>query len=174
MVGDDPIGVLIIRHPSEIALSIQSGYGISQPEALLMWNDQMRSAVRDLRGMPVMVTTYDEVMDDRLRWCETAATWLGRFAVNVPEGGIERAVAQLDPKQRGNVAKPEAPPGCHGTTSPYTCGSCSFVAPTTTGNLRSCDVSEPVPQMVGPTSSRNTLDRRSGGTVPSAVPPAST
>ena len=79
-----PAVVLVRRNPLEIvASSLRSREGEGKIYALALWERYLREAIGQVRGMPLMVTSYGEVLDDACGWCVTTAGFLGREGIEV-------------------------------------------------------------------------------------------
>jgi hypothetical protein len=79
-----PAVVLVCRNPLEIvASSLRSREGEGKIYALALWERYLREAIGQIRGMPVMVTTYEEVLDDARGWCVRTAAFLDREGIDV-------------------------------------------------------------------------------------------
>lgn len=56
--------LLMLRHPSEVAFSLRQRDGIQRPHALLLWLRYVLDSERDSRGLPRVIVTYDELLND--------------------------------------------------------------------------------------------------------------
>ena len=79
-----PAVVLVCRNPLEIvASSLRSREGEGKIYALALWERYLREAIRQIQGLPVMVTGYEHVLDDAPGWCVATAGFLGREGIDV-------------------------------------------------------------------------------------------
>ncbi|GIU93809.1 MAG: hypothetical protein KatS3mg012_0266 [Gaiellaceae bacterium] len=76
--------VLLCRNPLEIA---ESAARADRPDGklytLALWERYLREALVQIGGLPVLVTRYDDLMRDPVRWCAEAASFLGRNGLAV-------------------------------------------------------------------------------------------
>jgi hypothetical protein len=73
----DPVVVLVNRNPLEItasALRVRSDQG--EVYALALWERYLRQAVAQIAGVPVLVTSYADVLSAPLAWSERAQAFL--------------------------------------------------------------------------------------------------
>jgi len=76
VLGARAVAILVVRHPLEVARSLASRNGFPSARSLALWEVYNRRALSGLRGMPVLVTTYDSLLEDSRRWSQDAATFL--------------------------------------------------------------------------------------------------
>ena len=60
----EPLIVLAVRHPLEIADSLQKRDGIHPSKSCLLWLRHLIDAERDTRGLPRTLVTYNQIMVD--------------------------------------------------------------------------------------------------------------
>ncbi|TDK29987.1 sulfotransferase [Luteimonas terrae] len=82
--GSTPRVVLVVRHPSEVAASIQKRNGWSPAVSELLWLRHMLAAERDSRGVRRVAVTYDQLIDRPL---QTMTAALGALGVEVDGRG---------------------------------------------------------------------------------------
>lgn len=63
-IGAEPRFVLCLRHPYEVALSLEQRDGISLDRSCLLWLVHLLDSVRWTRGHPRIVVTYDHLLTD--------------------------------------------------------------------------------------------------------------
>lgn len=78
LLRPEPAAVLVVRHPLEVARSLQARNGMALDYGLALWERYARTALRDLEGMRVLVIDYGEAMDDPDR----AVDGLARFVAD--------------------------------------------------------------------------------------------
>lgn len=88
-----PSIVLLLRHPLEICDSLARRNNFTIPMSLALWERYLRQAMANIKGLPVLVTTYDDLTTDPLGWSERVGTFLGASGTPVSEGWDRRAVA---------------------------------------------------------------------------------
>lgn len=83
--------VLVVRHPVEVARSLEARNGLALEAGLSLWERYNRAALDAMAGLPALVTTYESLLADPRSWVEQAATFLaGRgFAVNSSAPGLD-------------------------------------------------------------------------------------
>ncbi len=62
--GREPLMVLIVRHPLEVAASLQRRDGMSVAQALLLWLEHVLAAEAFTRGDRRAIVTYDQLLGD--------------------------------------------------------------------------------------------------------------
>jgi hypothetical protein len=73
-----PLVVLVNRNPLEIvASSVRAGRDHAKLYVLALWERYLREAFSQVRGLPVLVTRYDDLLADPLAWCERTRLFLG-------------------------------------------------------------------------------------------------
>jgi hypothetical protein len=78
----DPVVVLVNRNPLEItasALRVRSDQG--EVYALALWERYLRQALGQIAGVPVLVTSYADVLSAPLAWSEEAQAFLSDAGV---------------------------------------------------------------------------------------------
>jgi Cupin-like domain len=73
--------VLVVRHPLEVAASLEARDGISTPWALALWERYVHLALCASEGLPLMVTDYAELVDDPAGWSDAIAGYLGDHGI---------------------------------------------------------------------------------------------
>ncbi len=68
--------VLMWRAPMEVARSLEDRNGLSSALGIALWEHYNRAALDQLEGMPVYVTSYDELLTDPVGLCRELAAWL--------------------------------------------------------------------------------------------------
>jgi len=80
----DPVVVLVNRNPLEItasALRVRNDQG--EIYALALWERYLRQAITQIVGLPVLVTSYADVLSAPLAWSERAQAFLSDAGVVV-------------------------------------------------------------------------------------------
>jgi GT2 family glycosyltransferase len=81
---DRPLAaVLCVRHPLEVAQSLEHRDAMALPAGLALWERYMRSALGGLAGLPVFVSEYAEAMAQPAEWRRQAVDWLATLGVVV-------------------------------------------------------------------------------------------
>jgi hypothetical protein len=69
--------VVIYRQPDEVAASLARRDGFSVSVSLALWERYNRDALMAVRGLPVLVTSYDQLTSDPAGWVAEVRTFLG-------------------------------------------------------------------------------------------------
>ena len=110
-LGIEPLVVLTVRHPFEVAASLHRRDGMPQAQALLLWLQHQLVAEAETRSLARVIVTYDQVLDD---WRGVLARIDRHFDLRLApttreaDRGIE---AFLDPSLRHERASPAGPDG---------------------------------------------------------------
>ena len=62
--GVAPGLLFVVRHPLEVAASLQARNGWSRSHSLLLWTQHLLEAERATRGWPRAMVTYDQILED--------------------------------------------------------------------------------------------------------------
>lgn len=82
-----PVAILIHRNPLEVAASLHARSGEGTVYSLALWERYVRQALGSLGGLPVLVTSYEEVLASAPDWCGRAEDFLR--AQNVTTDGVQ-------------------------------------------------------------------------------------
>jgi len=78
------VAVTVLRHPLEIATSLASQRErFSRPEALALWERNLRLVLRDCAGMAMLVTCFDDLMAEPMQWAAAARAFLEHNGVRL-------------------------------------------------------------------------------------------
>ena len=86
-----PVFVLVVRNPLEVVESALYRWpDFTKELSLALWERYMRNALTHLRGMPVFVTRYEEMLEDPDTWCTEVSSFLTSAGVTLPSasGGL--------------------------------------------------------------------------------------
>jgi hypothetical protein len=78
-------GVLVLRHPLEVAASLWERDGIGTEWALALWERYLRHALHHLAGLPVLVSDYTDLVAEPSGWAATARGFLAGQGVVLGE-----------------------------------------------------------------------------------------
>jgi len=110
VLGGHTPRMVVLRHPLEIAGSLEARNHMPRGLALALGERNLRLAFRDSAGRPVMVTAYDEALDDVAAWCHEVATFIRLVGLSLPEPlAVDAAREFLDPSLRHH--RGQADPG---------------------------------------------------------------
>lgn len=62
--GAEPLFVMVVRNPLEIAASLKVRNGFPQPKSMLLWLRHFLAAEKDTRGMKRAFVSYDDLLSD--------------------------------------------------------------------------------------------------------------
>jgi hypothetical protein len=95
----DLVVVLVHRNPLEIAASLGARDDLGSVYSLALWERYLRSCLSAVAGLPTLVTTFAEIVDAPLDWCETVREFLSQAGVTTeavtPEEALEFVGAEL-------------------------------------------------------------------------------
>jgi hypothetical protein len=76
----EPVVVLMLRNPCEIAASYRDHWGDHDgiPYLFALWERYLRQALRHVEGRPVLVTSYEDLLARPVAWCDRARELLVR------------------------------------------------------------------------------------------------
>lgn len=108
--GIEPKIVLTVRHPQEVAASLErrKDKGIPALVGLLLWLRYMLDAEADTRGMTRAVASYDMLLQDPVGLAETLQARLGLFWPSLSESQADVIRGFMDPSLRHHNAAAEA------------------------------------------------------------------
>src|SRR5439155_3928912 len=96
-----PVVVLVNRNPLEIvASSLRAARGDGKIYALALWERYVREALDQIGSLPVLVTSYDDLLEAPLAWCELAGTFLTRSGIDAAAAREADVLSFVDPQLR--------------------------------------------------------------------------
>jgi hypothetical protein len=111
VLGKDTPRIVVLRNPVESAASLARRNNMPPDLALSLAERSLRTALRDSAGRPLLISTYDELLDDLEAWCESVASFLRGCDLPMPEPlRIDAAREFVDPSLRHQKAGRSAPP----------------------------------------------------------------
>jgi hypothetical protein len=101
---DRPVaGVIVFRNPIDVARSLEQRDYISPTFGVALWMRYTRLLLEQAAGMPVLVSSYDDLVGDPQRWSTTVRAFLSELGMAVHPTVNERAVRRfVDPKLQHN------------------------------------------------------------------------
>lgn len=107
-VDVDPVYVIMVRHPFEVAESLKARAGTSRETALLLWTSYMLAVERDTRGAPRIFVDYADMLNDWRGVLDRVEAVMGRSLPNrTPEAAAE-VETFLSKSHRHHEAQAEA------------------------------------------------------------------
>jgi len=85
VLRSDPLRIVVLRNPLESAASLNARDGMELDHALALAERSLRVSLRDSAGRAVMITSYDELLDDLDEWCRRAASFINGRGLQLPD-----------------------------------------------------------------------------------------
>lgn len=105
VLGTCPPAVVCLRHPLEIAASLERRNGFAPAYGMALWERYLRSLWAHLAGQPVLVVDYDAVLAQPGDVIDALAAFVGEHAGVTPDGDARSAAAaSLDQDERHHRA----------------------------------------------------------------------
>ncbi len=96
----EAICVAVYRNPLEVAASLAARDGLTKPTGLAFWELYNRALLRNLSRRPVLITSYEDILDDRGLFMRSAAKFLRSHGVDVREVPTRMLDEVVDPDLR--------------------------------------------------------------------------
>lgn len=97
-LADRVAGIVVLRNPLDVARSLERRNETTTAFGVALWERYNRLLVTHARGMPILVTRFDDLVADPVGW----STWVARFL-----GGLGLRVEQPDGAGLGHAVDPE-------------------------------------------------------------------
>lgn len=113
-IAVDPVYVIMVRHPLEVAESLLARNGSPREKSLLLWTSYMLAIERDTRDAPRVFVTYSDMLNDWRGVLDRIETVMGRpLPRRTPSAGvdIERFLSKSHRHHEADVAALEEIPG---------------------------------------------------------------
>ena len=89
-IAVDPVYVIMVRHPLEVADSLLARNGSPRAKSLLLWTSYMLAVERDTRDAPRIFVTYSDMLNDWGGVLDRVEAVLGRpLPRRTPAAGVE-------------------------------------------------------------------------------------
>jgi hypothetical protein len=98
------VAILVVRHPLEIAHSLEARNGFPMRYSLALWERYMRSALEAVSDLPVFVTTYDDLLRDQAEWYRQVSSFLASHRIRVDQAGNGALASFVNPGLRHSAA----------------------------------------------------------------------
>ncbi len=99
-----PVVVLVLRNPLEVAASaMRARSEEGKIYGLALWERYLRQALRQVDGLPVLVASYERVLEDPLAWCAEAHAFLVGAGIEARSHREEEVLAFVEPGLRHNA-----------------------------------------------------------------------
>ncbi len=87
-LGDAVAAVVVLRNPLDVARSLQRRNEMGTSVAVALWERYNRLAVAHARGLPVLVTRFDDLLSDPPGWSRSAAGFLSGLGLRLAHGEV--------------------------------------------------------------------------------------
>jgi hypothetical protein len=104
----EPIVMFIVRHPLEVAASLDKRNGFRPGHAAALWEAYNRAALRSMQGLRVSVVHYADLVAAPIETISRVLDDLRTFGVAMSETA-ERGIDRIDPNRRHHVADVSTP-----------------------------------------------------------------
>jgi hypothetical protein len=108
LLDRDPVVVLTLRNLHDVCRSLKARNGFPLEWSLAMCERSLGHALRALDGMPVVVTRYEQLVDDPGAWIENTADALSTLGVRVARPPAADVAAFVRPDLRHSRHQDEA------------------------------------------------------------------
>jgi hypothetical protein len=89
-IAVDPVYVIMVRHPLEVADSLLARNGSPRAKSLLLWSSYMLAVERDTRDAPRIFVTYSDMLNDWRGVLDRVEAAMGRpLPRRTPAAGVE-------------------------------------------------------------------------------------
>ena len=104
VLGDDVVAVVVLRNPLDVARSLERRNRTTTGFGLALWERYNRLLLAHARGMPALVTRFDDLVDDPASWAEGAAEALGSLGLRLAASKAGRGAGDgVDAESRHSV-----------------------------------------------------------------------
>jgi len=103
-IGGSHVVVMIYRAPGEVAASLVKRDAITTAAALSLWEFYVRESLRSVRGLPVYLANYDQLLADPVAMAGELSEFLGCNAIDTSVG--HDGSFGVDPGLRHQVLEP--------------------------------------------------------------------
>jgi hypothetical protein len=92
--------VFVYRNPDEVATSLRSRNGFPLTHGLALWERYVRSAIRNLDGLPTLVVRFERLLETPSVYTGRVVTFLESLGMGIDAPTGEQAAVALDPGLR--------------------------------------------------------------------------
>jgi hypothetical protein len=90
--------VFVLRHPVEVARSLKTRDGLPMSLGLSLWDRSVRAASVGLKGLPILVLRYDQMLSEPRQGTAKVVEFLDQLGISVTSEAVERASSWFNPK----------------------------------------------------------------------------
>ncbi|HEX5210184.1 MAG TPA: sulfotransferase [Pseudolabrys sp.] len=105
-VGAQARFVMPLRHPDEVARSLQRRDGLPLAQGYLLWLCHVLEAERETRNAPRVFVHFHDLLSDPMQTAEAVAVRLIGKSLAAGEDGAREIAALIDPALRHEIAQP--------------------------------------------------------------------
>ncbi|HTX01430.1 MAG TPA: hypothetical protein VMD59_21780, partial [Acidimicrobiales bacterium] len=94
-LGPHLAAVAVLRNPLDVAASLAARSKLRLTHGVALWERYNRHLLANLAGMPAILTRYDDLVDNPLRWCAEVEAFLQRCGIAcspAPAGALSEFV----------------------------------------------------------------------------------
>jgi hypothetical protein len=103
-LGPRLAAVIVFRNPLDVAESLSRRHGVPLSFGVALWERYNRLVLAHTRGLPVLVTRYDDIVAAPAVWCGAAREFLHSTGLRLgPEPSSEDLDDVVDPELRHSV-----------------------------------------------------------------------
>jgi Cupin-like domain len=99
-LGIPVVAFLVLRHPGEVASSLQERNRMNQVWGLSLWERYTRQALLGLTGAPVFAYRYTDLLSDPGGWCDKARSFIRQHGFADVPGGEEEVTSFIEKQLR--------------------------------------------------------------------------
>jgi hypothetical protein len=93
----EPIAcVYVYRNPEAIHRSLSKTNAFDKWLSLALWERYVRDAIKNMTGLPVLVTSFEEILAGPMAWCDTVRSFLDRLGFDTVRPSSEQVHGFLD------------------------------------------------------------------------------
>ena len=106
-VVPDPVCIVVYRNPLDVARSLTKRDGHDLALGLALWERYTRDLLGNISRLKVQVSSYDDLVDDPLRWCQEVSAFLSGHGVSLAPFDESAVLAFVDEKLRTSLTRTE-------------------------------------------------------------------
>jgi hypothetical protein len=96
LVDRRSVAVFIYRNPLEVSCSLEAATAetepLPKPLRLALWERYVRATLANMAGLPVLITSYADLMEETASWCEATSSFLEAHGITLD---IENATGPI-------------------------------------------------------------------------------
>jgi hypothetical protein len=96
VIGSPDAALFVYRDPLEVAGSIKARDSFPLTHGLALWERYVRSAAKNLSGIPTLVVRFDRVLESGVDWRRELVAFLDEVGIGVDPVAVERSASAVD------------------------------------------------------------------------------